>query len=328
MQRDTYFMLFGLGAEERSWRGAWLLLGVYFGAVLFAALASPPAYWLVQWWADAAPNELNRYLARKGFPDYFDRLRWLPVLIGLPLLFRWTGLWSWTALGYRRRGAVAALLAWFGIGFAMLGTALALQLLTGGAVWAPSGETGRIARSVVMAMVSACAVAAIEETVFRGLGLRIFWTAVRPWAAVMLSSLFFAYVHFRMPDAVWEGRGSGAVTWDTGLFVGFWTVAGIAQTFRAVEFLNLCLAGAALALLFVRTKSLWPCIGLHAGWVFARLGQRRLLADGAGEPGLLLGSRQIIDGLVTSGLLLVAIALLWRWGGNSNHEPGPAQAVR
>ena len=79
-KRNRYFILFGLHASQRSLKGLSLLFLVYFGAILFAAITASWVYKLVIWWAENYPNDTNQYLYRKGFEDYFDRLRWIPVV--------------------------------------------------------------------------------------------------------------------------------------------------------------------------------------------------------------------------------------------------------
>ena len=95
LNANREFMLFGLSVNERSWRGLYYLFAVYLGSLLFAALVSPWAYHGIQWLYGVFPDSSKlKYLAYKGFEDYFDRLRWVPVVLALPWLFARTKLWS------------------------------------------------------------------------------------------------------------------------------------------------------------------------------------------------------------------------------------------
>lgn len=76
-----------------------------------------------------------------------------------------------------------------------------------------------------------------EEIVVRGVLFRILEEGLGTWWAVLISALFFGAGHIDNPAAT------------------LWSSAAI-----AIE------AGVLLALIYVVTRSLWTCIGLHAGW--------------------------------------------------------------
>ena len=81
-----------------------------------------------------------------------------------------------------------------------------------------------------------------------------------------MSSLFFAYKHFKVPDCVWDKLpGGGSATWDMGFFVAWYDTVGIAYEFGFARFGGLFMFGAFLCLLYIRTKSLWPCVGFLGG---------------------------------------------------------------
>lgn len=329
IQNDKYFLLFGLGAGQRSWRGMWLLAWLYLGTLGFAALLAPPAFWLIQAWFQAAPNELNSYLAHKGFDTYFGRFRYLGLLIALPWILTVCRLWSLRRLGLlwgsddMRRFATA-----FVAGFGLLLAVAAIQL------WAtPSAFRGwegaeRVAWILLRALAGGVVVALLEEIVFRGLILRLFYTALGPVLAVVLGSLFFSYAHFKMPSDVWERvfpvqaaaqavpaeevadspppRDAQRVKWWSGFFVAFWTLFGITRDFALVPFLSYFALGVALSVLTLRLRTLMPAVGLHAGIVFAMLAYKNLcyITDG----GLFFGSGRLVDGLLVLGLLTLVAA--------------------
>ena len=307
LPREREFLLFGLGPENRSWRGVWLLLGVFFGAIAFAAITSPLVFWAIIEWANASPNELNTYLADKDFPRYFDRLRLLFVIIAFPWLLKVCGLFSWKALGMRGgSGWWRSLLLWLVIGVVLLGLAAAVQALTVGIVLKEAWSSFAFLQTALMAAVAAAIIALLEESVFRGLVLRLFYTAVIPLPAVLLAAFFFAIVHFKkIPEAIWGE--DAVVSWSSGFYVGLWTLLSMGATFEWIKFLNLFLSGLVLCLLFIKNRSLWHCIGLHAGWVIFRQVYSELFIVGESDFSRLWGSAGIIDGLLPT-LLLSTLA--------------------
>ncbi len=310
-RRADPFLLFGLNGAQTSVRGVLLLVLVYFGSLVVAAILAPPIYFFVQW---LAPDS---YLAGKSFADYFDRLRWLPVLIGLPLLIRVCGLWSLDRLGlafYREdRGWM---LRGFVAGVFMLAAVMAPQLYFSPVAWKPE-TLGAVVTILGLSLLGAVLVSLLEEIVFRGLILRIFYTATRlVGVAVLISALFFAYTHFKLPGEVWAGF-DGEVGWTTGFWVAGWTVIGIGVNFDWIPFANLTVLGLILALLFLRSGRLATCIGLHAGLVFVLLSYRRMVdilpfAPEVHDLRWFWGSDKIIDGVWTLILLVLVLSTLLR----------------
>ena len=92
-------MLFGANETEHIFKGLALFVYVYVGASIFAAIFTPLSYWLTQWLNEIAPNELTAYLLRKRVAIFYDRLRWLPIVIFLPFLLKTCGLFSFKNLG-------------------------------------------------------------------------------------------------------------------------------------------------------------------------------------------------------------------------------------
>lgn len=333
MQTRRTFMLFGLAASERSWRGLRLLLGVYLGSLLFAAVLSPWVYHLVQTWHESMPGKLNSYLAYKGFEDYFDRLRWVPILALLPWVLAKCRLWSLKRLGmsFDREGR-RFLKRGFLLGMGLMLVVIAAQVVTSPTVLKEGLNAFVVSGIVFRALIGGVLLGLLEETVFRGLILRLFYTAGGPVTAVIIGSLFFAYAHFKMPDHVWQEAFPTEISsaeaevyaleygqpppedlkrvkaWS-GFYVAGWTLVGIAEDFRLVPFLNLFMLGVVLSLLTLQAESLMPAVGLHAGVVFGMLGYRKL-ADIASES-LWWGSSGLVDGLLPLLLLTVLAVVVW-----------------
>lgn len=309
MQREPEFIGFGLTPSGYTWRGVGLLAFVYFGAMVFAAIISPPIYWGFQAMGEGAEEGFFAWLASRPYEDVFDRCRWVPVVIGLPWLLKRCGLLSWKALGihFDQHGR-RFLFNYLRLGQAVLLVAVALQVIF--TVVEPDGmaRDGRWLEALFTALAGGLVLGFLEEIVFRGLIFRIFYTAMKPLAALIVMCFFFAYTHFKMPDAVWNAT-DGVVHWHSGFYVALWTALGITQDFEALRFITLVVLGFWLGLLALRTKSLMPCIGLHAGLVFIMLSYHRLARPiDDGFPRLLFGGESMTDGIVP--LLIITVLAL------------------
>lgn len=309
VQRKRDLLVFGADPRRYSWHGLGLLAFIYLGALLFAAIVAPPVYWLIEHWAAVSPNPLNAYLISKDFPDYFDRLRWAPLVVMLAWLLRVSGLNSWRALGLHTDSK--------GLRMSAIGFAAGIGLLSAAAAVHIFGTDVRIKNSidcinggviVFRALAGGLILGILEEIVFRGLVFRIFYTAFSPIWAVGLSAAFFAYVHFEMSDVVWEQSG-GHVNWRSSFFVGYGTLFAIfGQQGVLLRFINLALLSVVLTLLFLKRRSLMPCIGLHAGLVTTLLTYQKFTQDADSAQVWLWGSDSLVDGLPVLFMLTVLTA--------------------
>ena len=148
----------------------------------------------------------------------------------------------------------------------------------------PGGSLGKIA---LRGFTTALGLAIFQELVFRGIALGIFLRALRPLAAISLSALLFALVHFLSPPPglnVLDPDASG---------VGFELLGKIAVRLSEPRivlgaFAPLLALGAVLAYARWRTASLGLSIGLHTGWIFVH-GILASVTVAAGFPSLLTG---------------------------------------
>ena len=288
--RDKRFVLFGLANDQVSWRGVELLALVFFGSLVVAAVLMPFVYWAVEWWNPQAAHSL----LTKGSNNLFDLIRWLPIVIAFPWLMMTCGLWSLRALGLGQpRHFLGHWAAWFGVGTLLVGVLAAGQLAANAVVFAPRESLSAIValKWITAALPIAVCVSFIEEIVFRGVILRMFYTAARlPWLALILSALFFAYVHFKAGALAKLGN----LDWESGWLAAYWTLIGIIH-FDPERFFGLCLLGMVLGALTLRTGSLWPAIGLHGGLVCGILMYNRL-AHSVGSSQGFWGGTSLIDG--------------------------------
>jgi membrane protease YdiL (CAAX protease family) len=306
--RDRRFVLFALKDKEVSWRGLGLLAFVFLGSLIFAACILPGLYWIAQWAAiDVAPQLAQSFLANR-VDKVFDFLRWLPVLVGLPWVMWLCHLWSFESLGLGRTGHVrSTLVCGFVVGSILVALLGGGQIAFGATFFNPRAEVSlaQIAEWVVLSLVFAIIVALTEEVIFRGLVLRLFNSAtLRPWLALILSSAFFAYTHFKIPPGGWTKLG--AIHWDTGWYAAYWMLVGIGVEFDFKRFVALLLLGMVLGTLMLRTGSLWPGIALHSGLVFGMLLYHDLV--NGFEIRSFWGSKALIDGW--AGVSALAILFL------------------
>lgn len=142
-----------------------------------------------------------------------------------------------TALGV----SVGALPRDFGrgalIGLVIVGGLVGIQLLFGWLRYTPEPGAllGWLTQATGLGLVLLIAAAA-EELVFRGYALQVLVQALGPWPAVVASSVVFAGIHAVNP---WV-----------------WPLALV----------NIAGAGVLLAVVYLRTWSLWAVIGLHWSW--------------------------------------------------------------
>jgi membrane protease YdiL (CAAX protease family) len=152
-------------------------------------------------------------------------------------------LWSLRALGLAYAENVRSIWALgFVMGVVLVTVIAACQLTVGTTVIHPRAELSmpQVSRWIGTSLSIAIVVGTIEETIFRGLILRLFYSSTRfPWLALALSAGFFAYTHFKIPASEWTKVGS--VHWDTGLLAAWWMLVGITIEFEFKRFLALWL---------------------------------------------------------------------------------------
>lgn len=306
MKRDKFFQLYDLGEKTFSNRGLWLIVYLYFGSLLFAAIVAPLVFRLVHF----LDPETQSWLAGKPFADYFDRGRLLCLLILFPVLIKRANLWSWKRLGFLSPGWIH-FRKWFPIGIGMMLLVYLIDISCG--VIEPCGEwvwAGQFTKAG-SALAGALLIGFAEETLFRGFVFRTFYTAVRPAFAVVLSSMFFAYLHFKMADEVLAHVPVNEIGIDDGLFAIWASVTAFTTGFDALLFFNLSLVGILLHIAFLYSRNLWACVGLHAGWVVVIKIVSQLFNETAGAHSF-FGTERVADGYLVSIFLLGFIGLfLW-----------------
>ena len=307
-KREQSLWLFQPKKQDQRGRAVLLLLFVYIGALVFAAIVAPLLYHLVVIWQKTFPNELNTYLVKKGVATFFERLRLIPIIVGLPWLMRSLGLWSWKTLGITldKRGKQQFVRYFF------LGVGIVLFVVLGQLLFTSVTlkKEGFFLQSLFFSLLSGTLLGLLEEIVFRGLLLRIFFKiTANLWSAILLSSAFFAYIHYRIPNEAIQHLSFEPINRFCGFYLAFWNLIGISKNFTLIPFLNLFLLGVTLCLLLYHTRSLLPSIGLHAGAVTMMISYRKFFDVHEDPLRWLWGGTGLING--TSLLILLFLIFLF-----------------
>ena len=289
-------------------RAAGILIAYFLAVLLAAALLAPVAFHLGQW----ASGEVAflKSLATQPFHRYLNRCMLLVALAGLWPLARAFQLTNAQSLGLSwqagsRRMLGLGLAAGFG---SLLGAAL-LMALAGVRTFNFSHAPQVLLELAVNATLSAVSVAVLEELLFRGLIFSALKQSLSVPAAIVASSIFFSVVHFLA-----RVEHTGPVDWASGFALLPGMLRGIADPKTlAPDIITLAAGGAALALAYQRTGSLWFSIGLHAGWVFWLKVFKTVTSTGATAGGAFWGTEKLLDGwlaFLVMAVLLVVVARL------------------
>jgi membrane protease YdiL (CAAX protease family) len=236
------------------------LFTLFFGALLTAATLSGPVYLV----SSEMDNAIARYVASKGICKIYERITLLTTLASLPFFFKKCGIKSLAKLGCNLRN-VGSMLAWACIGALFMAAFTAGEILFGVlGVVSNHSAFGALLGELPKFVLCSTAIGIFEEILFRGAIFRAFYTALNPILAIVISSLFFAYAHTKIPLAVSLADGISA-------FSGFRCLIpmlfGFLYKFKAFQFAKLTLFGIILSAITIRNKSLNQAIGFHGGTV-------------------------------------------------------------
>lgn len=251
------------------------LLLIFIAAPLLAALTAPWVYMAIQsrapevlqwvqdseaagthlFWADLADSVFDSPFRRVN-----DRIVLICVLGLLVPAYRMSGLRGRADFGIPKRSDWARL---FGAGLIVAAASMLLVYLIGlfAGVYGPT-EVNGVVGQLLNIVIGMLLIGVIEEILFRGYILNALRKSLGPVAAILLSSALFAVVHFIKP-----AEPEITNRWYSGflLFTNLFSSAG--DTFWP-EVCTLFCMGTVLATLSYWTRSVYICIGLHAGWVW------------------------------------------------------------
>ncbi|MEO8742897.1 MAG: type II CAAX endopeptidase family protein [Lysobacteraceae bacterium] len=173
-------------------------------------------------------------------------------------------------------------LAGFGIGVALMLAVTGMLWLAGAySVVGTDAQTPWLRNLILVGVLPGIT----EEIVSRGVLYRIVEEGMGSWIALIVSSLIFGFMHAMNAHAT------------------LWSCLAI-----AIE------AGLLLGLLFTVTRSLYVCMGLHAGWNFVQGAVLGIPVSGTDPHGLLVATLQgptwLSGGLFGAEASVVSVALL------------------
>ncbi len=168
-----------------------------------------------------------------------------------------------------------------------------------------------IVSKTISALASAILVALIEELFFRGLlyqRMKVLWS---PLAAASITSAVYALVHFIAPVKSWSYT---EFHWWLGFDYLSVVLSNLFVPSVLPAFLGLFLVGMTLCLALERSRSIFLCIGLHAGWVMC-VKLTNIIFDfgpGSGYPsGRVAQFYLVTQPVAWVTILLVALGLFW-----------------
>ncbi len=270
------------------------------GTLIAAALLIYPAWLALSPIADIPPHQLINKLAK------------VLALIYVFVLVRQLGMNDRVSLGYglpRRRFLREIGRGWV-LGVVMLAVLAGALMMLGVRTPDPAHWGIRtLAKGLPGGLLAGLAVAFIEETFFRGVVYGAIRRETAAPSAAVLSSLFFAGLHFLRPQAL---PADQAIGWTSGLQV----LATELQTFTTPAFLDtfcaLFCVGMLLALVRERTGNIALCIGLHAGWVLV-IKLTRTLTDAHASADLvfLVGRYDGVTGWLAAAWVTLIAGVYW-----------------
>jgi len=246
--------------------GAQTLLRAAFIActgLLLAAVLAP--------WVFRITQQLP-LLSQYPFRRVFDRVAAVSLIILFALGWRWLQVRITFLPLFKRKHALPRYMVWLLIGFVCITVLVLAQVWTGLRVYRRPLPSA-VLLAVVQGLFSAVCVGLLEESIFRGFMLQAFLERFTRYRAILLTSAIFAVLHVLTLDhflkPIRDVQLDG-LHWFAGLRLITLFLVPLRQPLEILPgVIGLFLAGWLLAELTVRTKSLWPAIGLHTGLVWA-----------------------------------------------------------
>lgn len=285
---------------------------VYLGIVfLGGALLAPWAYWGAQAAAQKVAGLAS--LANEPLHRYVNRTWMIMGIIGLWPFLRASGMASWNDLGLGRVPQRWHQWSWgLALGFGSLAVVAGVGLALEARVFVTNRTISQCLVHLATASASAVVVACVEEIIFRGTLFGALRKSFRWETALVLSSAFYALVHFfQRPEA------PETVDWISGLALLPRMMRGFGEVHQLFPgFLTLTVAGVFLGFAYQRTGNLFFSIGLHAGWIFWLKSYAFLTDEGKGASTWIWGSGKLTDGwfsfVVLTAAMLGCHRFCWR----------------
>jgi len=278
-------------------------------ALFLSALANFPLYMLFQDSMSSGPNKLINTTAK------------IIAIPGFILIIRHFMISSKVGLGYNlprpefMRELFHGWLSGFGI---LVAVSVALMLFGVRIAKPPVDELAFLLfKTTVVALIGGLLIGFIEETFFRG-GL---FGAIRKHhgfvVTLLLSSLFYASLHFIKPLAPSVGE---PYVWYSGLQILSGAFAQLAEWQTFDSFLALFGLGAFFAVVRERTGNLAYCIGLHAGFVFViKVVRKFTMVDEESTFSFFVGNYDGMIGYLSATGMLIHTIIVYRYWRKPKH---------
>lgn len=167
-----------------------------------------------------------------------------------------------------------------------------------------------IAATSANALWAGLLVAAIEESIFRGVLFAYLARRCQPLLAAVIGSFYFAILHFFKSDIHPVGD---QIHWFSGFAILGEGMRHLMTQTRLDSLLALFLAGLFLSAVRLKyPRGLAYCIGIHAGWVVViKTGRRLTNPDPHAPMAFLIGSYDQIIGYGAAAWILLLLAAFW-----------------
>jgi membrane protease YdiL (CAAX protease family) len=250
-------------------------------------------------------------------PDrVFYRLAMFIAIAGFWPCIRILGINNLDSIGYSLAPARFLRICAKGLGIGVIIMLVhATQLVLLGARMPEPGELhfSELLQPVITGLISGILVAFIEETFFRGAMYHHMRRHSHVWTTLIITSLFYAAVHFMRPSIP---AGGLIIDWSSGFTMllsmlhQYKEFADIADSFVALFF-----AGLFLGLVRERSGNIALCIGIHAGWVLIiKLAGELTEVDRQSTMNFLIGDYDGIIGWAATGILVLVTLGYWSYG--------------
>jgi uncharacterized protein len=242
------------------------------------------------------------------FSRVFDRVA---MLVAAGLLLLWRGRFKVRSLsGYFTHGSLKSRVSGglLGLVASITMVGLLLPLLVYQGVLEPKAiGSGEVLQKTLKALLAGGLVSVIEEGFFRGILLTTLLTRFSFGISALISSVVYASVHFISPVKTFVYVPG---VWLSGFtYLGALVDRATAPGFYSA-FFGLLIVGLTLCQVIRSTRSIYLCIGLHAGWVVGikltrvvtEFAHPELVSVGAGERYFLVCQPQTWVAVLATGL--------------------------
>lgn len=275
------------------------------------------AYFAIALLSGAAISYPVHRLLENWFELDFDRVASRSVLLMAIILFiamyKKLGFNSWQAIGYTsdKRQFFSDISKGIGFGILIMLPVIVGLLITKNRTIDMGWEASliNVVGLIITSLIAGLIIGFIEETLFRGAMLGAIKKHSSATFAVVVTSLFYALVHFIQPDLELD---TDTLNWASGFVLLKSALPGVADIAAIMDsFMALFLAGALLSLVMLRTGKIALCIGIHAGWVIAiKVFKRVTDSNPASEYAFLTGSYDKVIGYLAAISIVIFIILI------------------